>query len=184
MDHLLSLRLLKPFFDNVLLEHGGLPHVLPLAVHLDFMWWTICLDTFLVLSLDGFRLCWFCPLMVSDLAGFVLYPFQSLLVLSFISFRACWFWPSSVSDFASFVFSGSVVLCSWTLLVLFLSGPDFADFVCYKFQTMPVLSFISSKSIRFESSLFQVCWIKECQFGLSLFLKWWFRECWFGLSRP
>ena len=27
---------LKPFFDNVFLEHGGLPHVLPLAVHLDF----------------------------------------------------------------------------------------------------------------------------------------------------
>ena len=36
LDHLLSLRLLKPFFDNVLLEHGGLPQVLPLAVHLDF----------------------------------------------------------------------------------------------------------------------------------------------------
>ena len=34
MDHSLSLRLLKPFFDNVLLEHGELPHVLPLAVHL------------------------------------------------------------------------------------------------------------------------------------------------------
>ena len=29
LDHLLSL-------DNVLLEHGGLPHILPLAVHLDF----------------------------------------------------------------------------------------------------------------------------------------------------
>ena len=27
--------LLKPFFDNVLLEHGGLPLVLSLAVHLD-----------------------------------------------------------------------------------------------------------------------------------------------------
>ena len=38
LDHSLSLRfrLLKPFFDNVLLEHGGLPHVLPLAVHLMF----------------------------------------------------------------------------------------------------------------------------------------------------
>ena len=24
--------------DNVLLEHGGLPHVLPLAVHLKFVW--------------------------------------------------------------------------------------------------------------------------------------------------
>ena len=157
MDHLLSLRLLKPLFDNVLLEHGWLPHVLPLAVHLDFMWWTICLDTLLVLSLDGFRLCWFCPLMVSDLAGFVLYWFQSLLVLSFISFRACWFWPSSVSDFASFVFAGSVVLCSWTLLVLSF----------YRFQTLLILSVISfrpcrfcllsvPKSIRFESSLFQV----------------------------
>ena len=36
MDHLVSLRLFKPFFDNVVLEHGGLPHVLSLAVHLDF----------------------------------------------------------------------------------------------------------------------------------------------------
>ena len=29
---------LKLFFNNVLLEHGGLPHVLPLAVavHLDY----------------------------------------------------------------------------------------------------------------------------------------------------
>ena len=27
---------LKPFFDIILLEHGGLPHVLPLTVHLDF----------------------------------------------------------------------------------------------------------------------------------------------------
>ena len=35
VDHLLSLRLLKTFCDNVLLEHGGLPHVLPLAVHLE-----------------------------------------------------------------------------------------------------------------------------------------------------
>ena len=26
---------LKPFFDNVLLPHGGLPNVLPLSVHLD-----------------------------------------------------------------------------------------------------------------------------------------------------
>ena len=25
-------------FDDVLLEHGGLPHVLPLAVHLKFVW--------------------------------------------------------------------------------------------------------------------------------------------------
>ena len=32
--HSLSGRLLKHFFDNVLLELGGLPHVLPLAVHL------------------------------------------------------------------------------------------------------------------------------------------------------
>ena len=34
LDPSLSLRLLKPFFDNVLLEHGGLSHVLPLAVYL------------------------------------------------------------------------------------------------------------------------------------------------------
>ena len=27
----------KSVFDNVLLEHGGLPHVLPLAVHLIFL---------------------------------------------------------------------------------------------------------------------------------------------------
>ena len=26
---------MKPFFDNVLIEHGGLPHVLTLAVHLE-----------------------------------------------------------------------------------------------------------------------------------------------------
>ena len=32
LNHLLSLRL----FDNVLLEHGGLPHFLPFAVHLYF----------------------------------------------------------------------------------------------------------------------------------------------------
>ena len=30
------LRLLKLFFDNVLLEHGGLPHVLLNAAHLFF----------------------------------------------------------------------------------------------------------------------------------------------------
>ena len=36
LDHLLSLKILKPFCDNVLLEHDGLPHVLPLAVNLDF----------------------------------------------------------------------------------------------------------------------------------------------------
>ena len=35
LDHSQSLRLLKTFVDNVLLEHGGLPNVLPLAVHLD-----------------------------------------------------------------------------------------------------------------------------------------------------
>ena len=35
MDLLLLLRLLKPFFHYLLLEHGGVPHVLPLAVHLD-----------------------------------------------------------------------------------------------------------------------------------------------------
>ena len=37
LDYLLSIGLLKPFFDNVLLELGGLPHVLPLAVHLDLI---------------------------------------------------------------------------------------------------------------------------------------------------
>ena len=37
LDHLLSLRLLKPFCDNALLEPGELPHVLPLDVHLDFL---------------------------------------------------------------------------------------------------------------------------------------------------
>ena len=36
LDHLLSLRVLKPFCDNVVLEYGGLPHVLPLNVHLDY----------------------------------------------------------------------------------------------------------------------------------------------------
>ena len=34
LDHSLSQRLLKHFIDNVLLEHVGLIHVLPLAVHL------------------------------------------------------------------------------------------------------------------------------------------------------
>ena len=38
LDYSLSLRLFKPFFVNVLLEHGGggLPHVLPFAVHLNY----------------------------------------------------------------------------------------------------------------------------------------------------
>ena len=35
LDHWLSIRLLKPFFDNVLHAHVWLPCVLPLAVHLD-----------------------------------------------------------------------------------------------------------------------------------------------------
>ena len=35
LDHQLSLRLLEPFFDNLLLEHGGLPGILSFAVHLD-----------------------------------------------------------------------------------------------------------------------------------------------------
>ena len=30
-------RLLKPFFDNILIKHGELPHVLPLAFHLIFL---------------------------------------------------------------------------------------------------------------------------------------------------
>ena len=34
LNHLISLRPIKSVFDNILLEHGGLPHVLPLAVHL------------------------------------------------------------------------------------------------------------------------------------------------------
>ena len=38
LDHLLSPNLLKPFYDNVLLKYGGLPYVLPLAVHLDFFY--------------------------------------------------------------------------------------------------------------------------------------------------
>ena len=33
LDHSLPQRLLKHFFDNVLLEHVGTIHVLPLAVH-------------------------------------------------------------------------------------------------------------------------------------------------------
>ena len=36
LNHLIPLRPFKSVFDNVLLEHGGLPHVLPLAVHLIF----------------------------------------------------------------------------------------------------------------------------------------------------
>ena len=35
LEHLISCGLLKPFFDNVLLGHGGLANVFPLAVHLD-----------------------------------------------------------------------------------------------------------------------------------------------------
>ena len=34
--HSLSDSLLKHLFDNVLPEHGGLPHILPLAYNLDF----------------------------------------------------------------------------------------------------------------------------------------------------
>ena len=37
LNHLIPLRPFKNVFDNVLLEHGGLPHVLPLAVHLIFL---------------------------------------------------------------------------------------------------------------------------------------------------
>ena len=33
LNHLIPLRPFKSVFDNVLLEHGVLPHVLPLAVH-------------------------------------------------------------------------------------------------------------------------------------------------------
>ena len=38
LNHLIPLGTFKSVFDNVLLEHGGLPHVLPLAVHLIFTW--------------------------------------------------------------------------------------------------------------------------------------------------
>ena len=34
LNHLIPLRPIKSVFNNVLLEHGRLPHVLPLAVHL------------------------------------------------------------------------------------------------------------------------------------------------------
>ena len=37
LNHLIPLRPFKSVFDNVLLEHSGLPHVLPLAVHLIFL---------------------------------------------------------------------------------------------------------------------------------------------------
>ena len=37
LNHLIPLRPIKSVFDNVLLEHGGLPRVLPLAVHLFFL---------------------------------------------------------------------------------------------------------------------------------------------------
>merc|ERR1711940_509995 len=37
LNHLIPLRPFISVFDNVLLEHGGLPHVLPLAVHLIFL---------------------------------------------------------------------------------------------------------------------------------------------------
>ena len=51
LDHLLSLRLLKHFFDNVLLEHVGLFCVLPLAVHLFF-----CLEQLEGVILSNFYL--------------------------------------------------------------------------------------------------------------------------------
>ena len=38
LDHSLSQRLLKHFFDNVLFKNVGLIHVLPLAVHLFFLY--------------------------------------------------------------------------------------------------------------------------------------------------
>ena len=37
LNHLIPLRPFKSVFDNVLLEHGGLPHVHPLSVHLIFL---------------------------------------------------------------------------------------------------------------------------------------------------
>ena len=37
LDHSLSQRLSKHYFDNVVFEHVGLIRVLPLAVHMDFV---------------------------------------------------------------------------------------------------------------------------------------------------
>ena len=36
LNHLIPLRPFKSVFDNVLLEHGGLPFIFPFNVHLDF----------------------------------------------------------------------------------------------------------------------------------------------------
>ena len=36
LNHAIPIRLFKSVLDNVLLEHGGQPCVLPFAVHLDF----------------------------------------------------------------------------------------------------------------------------------------------------
>ena len=41
-------------FNDVLLEHGGLPHVLPLGVHLNFFCWTSRGDHSKMFSLFGF----------------------------------------------------------------------------------------------------------------------------------
>ena len=37
LNHLIQLRPFKSVYDNVLLEQGGFPHVLPHAVHLFFV---------------------------------------------------------------------------------------------------------------------------------------------------
>ena len=37
LNHIIPLRPFKSVLDNVLIKHGGLPHVLPLAVHLIFL---------------------------------------------------------------------------------------------------------------------------------------------------
>ena len=53
LDHVLSLRFLKPFFDNVLFEHGGPPHVCPLAVHSTEQVERVILSLFLLFEFLG-----------------------------------------------------------------------------------------------------------------------------------
>ena len=43
-------RLLKPIFDNVLIEGGGLPHILLLAAHPDFVVLRCTLYSFMLKS--------------------------------------------------------------------------------------------------------------------------------------
>ena len=51
LNHLLPLRPFKSVLDNVLLEHGGLPYVLPFAVHMNRCFRVILLPV--ILSLFG-----------------------------------------------------------------------------------------------------------------------------------